>query len=494
MIAVGVVAGATPAAAAPPDAPTNVVATATGSGTVSLAFTPSPNDPAGSTYTATSAPGGLTCTSTSSPCVVTGLTNGTAYAFTVTSHNAATGTSAPSNPSSSVTPVSPQTITFNPIPGMSLTAAAPSVSATASSGLTVSFNSSPAGVCTVGPSIAPGLAPLTLVSDGTCTLTAFQSGDVGFSPAPTVTQSFAVGQTPGAPTGASAVAGAAQAAVSFTAPGNTGGVPIAYYTVSATPGPVTATCPGSPCLVSNLTNGVSYSFKVTATNTAAQTSVASSASNSVTPGLAPTITFTNPGAQTVGKTATLAATSTAASPAIIFTSATPSVCTVSGTNGTTLTPIAVGSCVIDANQAADATHLAALQAFQTFNVTAGTTLAVTASASTSVFGQPVTFTATIGSPVPTGTLQWSVDGTNVGSPVTLTTSTTYTFTPPTALSVGTHTVKATYSGDSTHASVNAQATETVSKASTTTTVGINGGTLTATVAPVAPGAGVPTGT
>lgn len=90
-----------------PDAPT--IGTATpGNQQVSVAFT-APADDGGSTitqYTATSSPGSFTGTAGSSPVTVTGLTNGTAYTFTVTATNAI-GTSAPSASSNSATPVQP---------------------------------------------------------------------------------------------------------------------------------------------------------------------------------------------------------------------------------------------------------------------------------------------------------------------------------------------------------------------------------------------------
>jgi len=59
-------------------------------------------------YTVTSVPGGLTATGTASPITVTGLTNGTAYTFTVTATNAIS-TGVASSASNSVTPLAPIT-------------------------------------------------------------------------------------------------------------------------------------------------------------------------------------------------------------------------------------------------------------------------------------------------------------------------------------------------------------------------------------------------
>lgn len=79
-------------------------ATATGAaGTVTVAFTPNGTGGKTVTYTATSSPGGFTGSSSGSPITVTGLTNGTAYTFTVVAANA-NGSAAASAASNAATP------------------------------------------------------------------------------------------------------------------------------------------------------------------------------------------------------------------------------------------------------------------------------------------------------------------------------------------------------------------------------------------------------
>ncbi|UWX04861.1 hypothetical protein H1235_14635 [Pseudoxanthomonas sp. NC8] len=88
--------------------------------------------------------------------------------------------------------------------------------------------------------------------------------------------------------------------MTFTAPASNGGVSITSYTVTANPGGATGTGAGSPITVTGLTNGVPYTFTVTATNSAALTGAASAASTSVIPASPQTITFANPGSQSFG--------------------------------------------------------------------------------------------------------------------------------------------------------------------------------------------------
>lgn len=94
----------TPAAATVPVAPTIGLATP-GNGQASIAFTA--NGTGGSPitgYTALSSPGGFTGSGAASPLTVSGLTNGTAYTFTVKATNAI-GNSLASAASNSVTPI-----------------------------------------------------------------------------------------------------------------------------------------------------------------------------------------------------------------------------------------------------------------------------------------------------------------------------------------------------------------------------------------------------
>jgi hypothetical protein len=80
-----------------------------------------------------------------------------------------------------------------------------------------------------------------------------------------------------------------------------------------------------------------------------------------------------------------------------------------------------------------------------------------------VQGTSVAFTVTAGAvnslPAPTGTVQFSVDGTPAGSPVALSAGTAV-FTPS-GLGAGAHTVTAAYSGDSTYTKATTSETITV---------------------------------
>ena len=278
-----------------PGAPTIGTATA-GNGSASVTFT-APTSNGGSPitgYTVTSSPGGITATGTTSPITVTGLTNGTAYTFTVKATNAV-GTGSASAASNSVTPVGlPGAPTIGTATAGNGSASVTFTAPASDGGSTITgytVTSSPGGLTGTGTT-----SPITvtgLTNGDSYTFTVKATNAVGTGSASAASNSVTPEATlPGAPTIGTATAGNGSASVTFTAPATNGGSAITGYTVTSSPGGITATGSTSPIAVTGLTNGTVYTFTVTATN-AIGTGSASAASNSVTPvGL--------PGAPTIG--------------------------------------------------------------------------------------------------------------------------------------------------------------------------------------------------
>lgn len=259
-----------------PGAPT-IGAVAPGDTQATVSFT-APVQDGGSpitSYAVTANPGNLVTTGVVSPITVTGLTNGTSYTFTVVASNSG-GASAASGASGSVTPIGGQTITFAN-PGTQNFGTNSQLSATSTSGLKVSFSTTTSDVCSITSE-----GRLTFLKTGTCTVVADQAGNTAYSAAPTVSQTFVVNAViPGVPTIGTAIAGNAQATVSFITPTFDGGSPITSYMVTASPGGITATGTSSPITVTGLSNGTSYTFSVAATN-GVGTTTASATSNVIT--------------------------------------------------------------------------------------------------------------------------------------------------------------------------------------------------------------------
>ena len=237
----------------------------------------------GNTFTLTAtASSGLTVTFTSitsAVCSVSGSTLSLVGVGTcsINANQAGNGATAPAATVAQSFTVSQatQTITFNN-PGTQNSGSTPTLTATATSGLPITFSSSTTGVCTVAGST------LSFATTGTCTVTASQVGNSNYMAASAVQQSFSVATLPGAPTIGTATAGNASASVSFTAPASNGGSAITGYTVTSNPGNRTGSGSTSPITVTGLTNGTAYTFTVTATN-AVGTGAASAASNAATP-------------------------------------------------------------------------------------------------------------------------------------------------------------------------------------------------------------------
>ncbi|MCQ8188738.1 Ig-like domain-containing protein [Streptomyces rugosispiralis] len=137
---------------------------------------------------------------------------------------------------------------------------------------------------------------------------------------------------------------------------------------------------------------------------------------------------------------------------------------------------------------------------------AATTTTPMSSVNPSVFGQPVTFTATVtpnapATGVPTGTVTFVISGSGGGSFTQPLSGGMATFTTS-GLGTGSHTVMANYSGDTNFAASSATLTQVVNLAVSSTSLSSNPNPagagspidFVAFVAAVAPGGGTPTGT
>ena len=269
----------------------------------------------------------------------------------------------------------------------------------------------------------------------------------------------------------------------------------ATYTTTSLPvgqNHVTATYSG------NATFGTSTSSALT------QTVNAISTTTKLTSSLNPSII-----GQSVTFTATVAGTGGTPTGTVTFTIDGTAQAPVTLTNGSAVyntSTLAVGTHTITAAYSGDTTFAVSSSSTLTQTVnTISTTTTLISSLNPSIAGQSVTFTATViavsGSSIPTGTVQFAVDGSNVGSPVTLNGSGQAVYTTA-GLSGGSHTLTAVYTPAGTFAaSASSTLTQTVNAVATTTALisSLNPSsagasvTFTATVKATS-GSAIPTGT
>ena len=289
-----------------PAAPTTVTATA-GDKQATVSWTaPSNGGSAITRYTVTPYVGTTAqpaTTVTGSPpattTTITGLTNGTTYTFKVSATNAL-GTGPASVASSSVTPSGPTV----PAAPTTVTATAGDKQATVSwtapadggSAITAYTVTPYVGTTAQPPTTVSGSPPATSttvtgLTNGTAyTFKVSATNALGTGPdsAASNTVSPSGPTAPAAPTTVTATAGDQQATVTWVAPAD-GGSPISGYTVTPYVGTtaqpattVTGSPPATTTTVNGLTNGTTYTFRVSATN-ALGTGPDSTASNTVTP-------------------------------------------------------------------------------------------------------------------------------------------------------------------------------------------------------------------
>ena len=203
---------------------------------------------------------------------------------------------------------------------------------------------------------------MTYTAAGQCVIDANQAGTGTYAAAPQVQRTITVSS-----------AEKLSQSISFTAPasGTVGG----SATLSASGGGS-----GNPVVFSTGSPGVCTVSGATVTYTAAGQCVidANQAGNGTyaaapqvqqtitVNGIPQSISFTAPAPGTAPGSATLSASGGHSGNPVVFSTSSPGVCTVSGA---TVTYIAAGQCVIDANQAGNGTYAAAPQVQQTITVT-----------------------------------------------------------------------------------------------------------------------------
>ena len=256
-----------------PSAPTALVATPS-LGQVSIAFTPGATGGSAITNYQFSINGGTTWTAFSpadntSPVVLTGLTNGVTYSIQLRAVNAigagapsiavsATPVGAPAAPTSLVASPTTNQVTISFTPGSDNGSPITNYQYSLNSGTVVSFNPAVTG----SPVTITGLINNTIYSINLRAVNAIGPGSWA-------NISVRTGTPPAAPTALTATPGNRQVTIAFTAGANNGNTITNYQysiddgTTWVTRSPVSV---NSPLVITGLTNGVTYPFKIRAVN------------------------------------------------------------------------------------------------------------------------------------------------------------------------------------------------------------------------------------
>jgi hypothetical protein len=343
----------------------------------------------------------------------------------------------------------PQSITFNPLPGVTYGVAPITLGATASSGLTVTYTVTTLTTASVSGSV------LTILAIGQVCVTASQAGNATTAAATSVSQCFTVSP-------ASLTVTASNVTIPF---GTAIPTTFAYTITGFQYNDTVSVVSGTPVITTTATAsspGGTYPITPTIGSLAAANYLFPTAN--FIPGVltisadTQVITFAAlPNVPETTTSVTLTATASSGLP-ITYTLSPTSPATVNNATGVLTLTGAPGTVCVTATQPGTSSWLAATPVTQCFNVTSTTGVVLTSSAPIINTGASVTLTATISNkgtpkptPNPTGTVSFyafstTTSSTLLGTGTVNTAGTTATLTSST-LPSGTLSITAVYSGD-----------------------------------------------
>ena len=418
-----------------PSAPTGV-AGVPGNSQVTVSWNASvPNGEPVTGYTVTSTPGSFTCATTVAlSCTVKGLTNGTAYVFTVTATDSL-GTSVGTT-SVGVVPFTVPGAPTNVVGTSGNGSVVLTWTAPASNGgsaiTSYTAAASPGGAtCTSnsGTPITAGCTVTGLTNDTLYVFTVTATNAAGTGGISASSAPVSPATVPGSPTSVTGASGDSAVVVSWAPPASNGGSAITSYTVTALSFGVSTglTCTsntGSPvtpsCTVTGLANGAPYTFIVTATNSvgAGAPSTPSLAATAGVPGVPTAVTGqSGNGSLLLSWTAPAFA---GASPITSYTAtSTSGTLTCTSNQGSPITPRCAWAGLTNGNL-----YVFTVTATNAFGTSAASAPSVPVGPAT-VPGAPTAVTAVYDSNGPAGQMAifWSAPASNGGSPIT-----TYTVT------------------------------------------------------------------